>query len=52
MLPKTGPLPCGGWKPLGGRPPLAAGCGIGEGDADGLNILGFWEGVARLPPWF
>ncbi len=31
------PLPC--WdKPEGGRPPLAAGCGMGEGDCAGEGM--------------
>jgi hypothetical protein len=34
MLPKVMPL-LWFWKLDGGRPPLAAGCGIGEGECDG-----------------
>ena len=39
-LPNVTPLPCCA-KPDGGLPPLAAGCGIGEGDCAGEETLGF-----------
>lgn len=40
MLPKLIPLPCP-CKFDGGRPPLAGGCGMGEGEFAGEVILGF-----------
>lgn len=39
MLPKLKPFPCPGCT-TGGFPPLAAGCGIGEGEAAGEMTLG------------
>ena len=38
-LPNVGPLPCPA-RPEGGRPPLADGRGIGEGDCAGEITLG------------
>ncbi len=59
MLPKFKALPWPG-RPDGGRPPLAAGCGIGDGEVAGDEMRGLvvptgnedcWLGWGTDPNW-
>ena len=45
MLPNCMPL-LWFWSDDGGRPPLAGGCGMGEGEWVGVVVRGFACGVA------
>ena len=44
----------GCWRPDGGRPPLADGCGMGDGECAGEGTLALPPGTgmgAELPVW-
>lgn len=51
-LPKLGPFPWDWYVDGGGRPPLEAGCGIGEGEVWGEVILGFIDCERPRLDWF